>query len=87
MCDGTWEHLYGITINTLDNPGWHVQIDLHDTCYGHIEMDEMKRENGEHDWIFCSIRDGVFDGVGDSTKLEEILVTFKDYIENGDMAV
>ncbi len=21
-CDGTWEHHYGITIETSDNPGW-----------------------------------------------------------------
>jgi hypothetical protein len=23
-CDGTWEHRYGLTIQTTDNPGWLV---------------------------------------------------------------
>ena len=30
-CDGDWEHSFGITIETLDNPGWMVTIDLQDT--------------------------------------------------------
>ena len=28
QCDGGWEHEYGIKIETLDNPGWKVIIDL-----------------------------------------------------------
>jgi hypothetical protein len=31
QCDGDWERQYGIKINTLDNPGWQVQIELNDT--------------------------------------------------------
>lgn len=30
-CDGDWEHYYGIKIDTIDNPGWKVDIDLVDT--------------------------------------------------------
>lgn len=29
-CNGDW-HLYGVRINTLDNPGWSVKIDLEET--------------------------------------------------------
>ena len=25
-CDGTWEHMYGVEIDTLDNPGWTVSL-------------------------------------------------------------
>ena len=28
QCDGNWEHHNGITIETLDNPGWQLAIDL-----------------------------------------------------------
>jgi hypothetical protein len=28
QCDGDWEHHCGVTIETLDNPGWLVQADL-----------------------------------------------------------
>ncbi len=31
QCDGSWEHFYGIKIETLDNPGWAVEIDLCET--------------------------------------------------------
>lgn len=30
-CNGDWEHTFGIKIETLDNPGWSLQIDLIDT--------------------------------------------------------
>lgn len=29
--DGDWEHQYGVAIETLDNPGWKVTIDLQRT--------------------------------------------------------
>lgn len=31
QCDGEWEHFYGVKIETLDNPGWYIEIDLNDT--------------------------------------------------------
>ncbi|MDQ7778906.1 MAG: Imm53 family immunity protein, partial [Planctomycetota bacterium] len=30
-CNGDWEHGAGITITTLDNPGWGVDISLEGT--------------------------------------------------------
>jgi len=31
QCDGDWEHQYGVSIGTLDNPGWTLEIDLRGT--------------------------------------------------------
>ena len=31
QCNDVWEHSYGIKIDTLDNPGWSVLVDLHGT--------------------------------------------------------
>ncbi|MCM2498968.1 immunity 53 family protein [Neorhizobium galegae] len=28
QCDGAWEHGFGASIDTLDNPGWSLKIDL-----------------------------------------------------------
>lgn len=28
QCDGDWEHEYGIKIETVDNPGWVITIDI-----------------------------------------------------------
>jgi hypothetical protein len=33
-CDGNWEHEHGVKIDTLDNPGWSVVIDLEGTDLG-----------------------------------------------------
>jgi len=30
-CDGAWEHQKGVVIETLDNPGWQMRIDLDET--------------------------------------------------------
>jgi hypothetical protein len=30
-CKDDWEHSYGVKIDTLDNPGWTLKIDLRET--------------------------------------------------------
>ena len=30
-CNNDWEHSYGVKIETLDNPGWTIAIDLRET--------------------------------------------------------
>lgn len=82
MCDGDWEHLYGVSIETLDNPGWHVRIDLRETAYATAELSPIHSDNGPTDWLNCSISNHIFDGCGDSSKLSSILATFRACIEN-----
>ena len=36
-CDGEWEHRYGVCIETLDNPGWLIRIDLTGTDLGSVD--------------------------------------------------
>lgn len=31
QCDNDWEHIHGVKIETLDNPGWSLLIELADT--------------------------------------------------------
>ena len=31
QCNGDWEHHYGVRVETIDNPGWRVRIDLAET--------------------------------------------------------
>ena len=74
--NGHREHFYGIEIGTLDNPGWYINIDLRETQYESLKMDEIKKE-GDCDWMRCVISDGIFKGVGDCLKLKEIIQVFK----------
>jgi len=81
-CDGNWEHSYGIKIETLDNPGWHVEIDLNNTKCADKNFREINIDNGDNDWIVCEVSGNKFSGGGDPEKLETILRIFLDFSEN-----
>ena len=81
-CDTEWEHAYGIKINTLDNPGWIVEIDLADTPLKDKVFENIKIDNGNEDWIICCVNNDVYTGSGDTAKLEEILNMFKEWVES-----
>lgn len=76
QCNGEWEHQYGVSIDTLDNPGWSVSIDLAGTSLDSVSMAPSKCNKGEDDWLFCEVRDGKFVGTGDPSKLNIILESF-----------
>ncbi|MDR7814700.1 immunity 53 family protein [Lacrimispora sp.] len=80
-CDGDWEHVYGVVIETLDNPGWHVKIDLAETKYLDISGHNFEEDKGDNDWIRCTIENEVFHGFGDCQKLIKIIETFRKWIE------
>ncbi|MBR7083773.1 MAG: immunity 53 family protein [Oscillospiraceae bacterium] len=81
-CDGDWEHLYGVKIDTLDNPGWMVSIDLKETELENKPFCEVRTDNGESDWIICSVKNAIFEGIGDAGKLTEIIRIFKEWAES-----
>lgn len=81
QCDGEWEHLFGIKIYTLDNPGWRIVIDLSDTVLENKVYDGYQAIINDNDWINCLVKEGCFHGAGDPSKLEEILSQFKEWVE------
>jgi hypothetical protein len=87
QCDGEWEHQYGVKIETLDNPGWRVTIDLTGTDLDGrpFEPQGGRGWNDEStDWRSLFVEDGKFEGAGDPTKLTFILRTFLDWAEQTD---
>lgn len=77
QCNGDWEHSYTIKIETLDNPGWNINIDLTDTDLEDLpEMEYQLIEKNEDDWYGISIKDKIFGGAGDPLKLEVIINEF-----------
>jgi len=80
LCDGEWEHEYGIKIYTLDNPGWSIEVDLFNTKV-HIENKEWELfEKTDSDWYGYMIKDNKFIASGDSRKLQFLLELFKGLI-------
>ncbi len=47
QCNGDWEHIYGIKIYTLDNPGWAVKIDLYDTDLENVFLPQLLKIMGK----------------------------------------
>ncbi len=82
QCDGEWEHRYGIKIESCDNPGWWVKIDLVGTALRSkpfTQISENVDSNGFQEgsrWLHCYVTDNVWHGAGDETKLTKIIRTF-----------
>jgi len=83
QCNGEWEHSYGVAIDTLDNPGWVVKIDLNKTPWEKAHFEELKFERAPDDWVRCLKEDAQFKGYGDSQKLELILNHFLSQVSIG----
>jgi len=79
-CNGTWEHELGIRIETLDNPGWSVKLDLSGTALDGKNFDEVEVNRSETDWIKCRVKNGRFEGAGGAQNLDEILGEFVRWI-------
>ena len=80
-CNDDWEHIYQIKIETLDNPGWHITIDLMDTDLEGKNFQQVFLHNNEKDWMICRVEKNIFHGDGDLDKLEKILEIFKNWQE------
>ena len=87
QCDEDWEHSYGIRIDTLDNPGWHLEIDLVGTELEgrsfepvHYGMYEEAETSG-NEWIFCKVEGNKFNAAGGPLKLNEIINVFLRWAE------
>jgi Immunity protein 53 len=76
MCNGDWEHTNGIKLETVDNPGWMLTIEIRDTpLYGRPFQIVAERVS-ESDWLHCAVTDGVFRGSGGIGRLERIIAIF-----------
>jgi hypothetical protein len=79
QCDGDWEHGYGIHIETLDNPGWRININVEGTDLEGRPFVPVERGLGDDsttDWHRIWVEDNRFQGTGDPTKLIFILEQF-----------
>ena len=80
-CDGDWEHEFGITIETLDNPGWSVSIELEGTTAEFLDFVPIDVHRHENDWIQCSVSGKKFCGAGGLGSLGPILTVFLDWTQ------
>lgn len=79
QCDGDWEHEYGILIDTLDNPGWNVSINLIGTECENKKFNEVDHQIDENNWLQCVVKDGKFIGSGGPLNLIDIIKLFVEW--------
>lgn len=80
-CDGDWEHGYGVSIQTLDNPGWLIKIELKNTALENITVESTSMENDENDWCYYETKDAVNKAAGDPNKLEFLLLNLRKLLK------
>ena len=81
QCDGDWEHENGIRIGTIDNPGWYLKVSLDETEVQDQEFQIVEINRTENDWLYCSVKEKIFEGFGGHYNLVEILQIFREWAE------
>ncbi|WP_194844933.1 immunity 53 family protein [Candidatus Rhabdochlamydia porcellionis] len=82
-CNGNWEHDLRIHLETLDNPGWSLTIDLEDTKLASKNFQEIEDiDRSEEDWISCEVKNTKFEGRCGVENLPGILKVFRHWAEN-----
>lgn len=85
MCIGDWEHTYGITIETIDNPGWSLEVELADTPLYEKKFQDLKiQRDDEDDWVIVKVIDGNFIGYGGPQSLEELINIFLEWASDNE---
>ncbi|CAH1221553.1 hypothetical protein PAECIP111891_05231 [Paenibacillus allorhizoplanae] len=80
QCDGDWEHMQQIKIDTVDNPGWSIRIDLLETSLEKEIFNRIQIERTETDWLICRVEDHTFMASGGVFNLDEIIEIFKNWV-------
>ena len=89
QCNDEWEHQHGVTIQTLDNPGWLLKVELTGTPLESktmVEVGQLSHVNhqgteGKKDWLNCKVENDVFIGAGGPFSLIQICDVFRAWVE------
>jgi len=81
-CDGEREHHHGISIQSTDNPGWWVKVDLTGTELADrpfapvLEGVDAEGFPAQPRWLCCRLQDNAWHGAGDESRLADIIGRF-----------
>ena len=83
QCVEDWQHFYGVKIETLDNPGWKVEIDLRGTKIESKPFQEIvKNLKSDVDWMHCKVANKMFSAACSPNHLVTVLGIFKEWAED-----
>ena len=79
---------YGVNIQTIDNPGWSVGIDVAGTSAEGVAIPRFRStdfDENDQDWVECGLSEdeASFGGVGDQKELAFIVDYFLRHVKSG----
>ena len=81
-CNGNWEASHKIEIDTLDNPGWFLTVDIKNTDLENKPFEKINIDRSAHDWLCCFTEEGKFMGPCGPSNLPEVLQIFRNWVES-----
>lgn len=82
-CNGDWEHTYGISLETIDNPGWRLSIDIVETALKDKPFADVTFQGeAEDDWYRCRTTAAAFEGVCGPAHLSTIIEIFNNWAKS-----
>lgn len=85
--NGDWEHSYGVEITTLDNPGWRLKFNLHESALEHASFVRLEVERSEHDWLHCWTAESSFQAACGPHNLDEVLTVFREWVAQSGVSI
>jgi hypothetical protein len=87
QCNGEWEHSHGVKIDTLDNPGWRVLIDLRDTRKQNSIQERIKIDRTDTNWVYYWVEKNQFQIACGPLNLSEAFDIFVSWFNSTDPEV
>ena len=81
LCNGLWEDLYEVKLETTSDHGWGLSVDIADTELEEIKFTEIKAEDDNTNWIHCYVQGKVFHGYCSSSRMFEMIKIFRKWGE------
>lgn len=81
-CDGDWEHDLGIRIETLDNPGWALNVRIEGTELQGAVADWHRTEENADQWIHWRSTGVAFEARCGPWDLIRALAAFQAFAES-----
>ncbi len=88
-CNTEWEQYYGVTIDTLDNPGWSLTVDLEYTSlegkpfqpvFDNVaENDAEQGLDGDTPWMVAKVEGTKFKAYGGPRDLSRLIGAFRSW--------
>ena len=85
QCDGEWEFRQGIKLLSVSNPGWCIEIDVFDTVLEDVYIAPRGHDSTPDNWYSFVLKEGLFVGSGDPSKLEFLILAFKGLLEGKEL--